>query len=180
MEPETGDRYVHEREPPPVAPPPLTIHPHYPFVLIDLLLGQQTPTLVTLWRLKRESRDEFVAKWCALAESKYWAWDQCKGLYGYLEQAGDTDIPKELHNAVLMPRPRNLRSQPEKLPRNVLWHEIALLLEEDGYSRGEAELAIALAVAGDPSRDIEVDSATRKVRRARQRARELLSEAKAE
>ena len=177
MLPETGHRYVHESEPG-VPPPPLCLHPHYPFVLIDLLLGQETPSLVTLWNQKDvESREKWVAPWCTLAASKYWAWDECKRLYDYLEQTGDTDIPKALCSAVRVQRPRSLRSQPAKLPRNVLWHEIAMLLEEAGYGRGEAELAIALAVAGDSSRDIEVDSAMRKVRRARKRARELLSTA---
>ena len=164
----------------PEGPVPLTIHPHYPFVLIDLFLGQQRPPLVTLWAVNRDRREQLVAKWCALAKSKYWAWDQCKELYDHLKRIGAEAIPEELCSAVRASRPGNLRSQPEKLPRNVLWHEIALLLEEDGYSRGEAERAIALAVAGDSSLDIEVDSATRKVRRARKRARELLSDARAE
>ena len=179
MEQETGDRDDDEHKVP-VGPLPLTLHPHYPFVLIDLFLGQPTPPLVTLWTVKRESRDRLVAKWCALAKSKYWAWEQCKQLHDHLKQIGEKEIPEELCNAVRMSRPRNLRSQPEKLPRNVLWHEIALLLEQDGYGRGEAERAIALAVAGELSQNFEVDSATRKVRRARKRARELLSNAKAE
>ena len=179
VEPETGDRNVHESEPP-VAPLPLTIHPHYPFVLIDLFLEQQWPPLVTLWTIKPESRDQLLAKWCALAKSKYWAWDQCRELHNHLKRIGEKELPEELCNAVRTSRPRNLRSQPEKLPRNLLWHEIALLLEQDGLGRGEAERAIALAVAGEPSRDIDVESVMRKVRRARKRAREVLSNAQAE
>ncbi|MDD9980935.1 MAG: hypothetical protein OXU81_06180 [Gammaproteobacteria bacterium] len=27
----------------------LSIHPHYPFVFIDLILKQDTPPLITLW-----------------------------------------------------------------------------------------------------------------------------------
>jgi hypothetical protein len=159
---------------------PLTLHPHYPFVLIDLFLRPQTPPLVTLWTIKPESRGQLVAKWCVLAKSKYWAWDQCNELYDHLKRIGSEAIPEELCNAVRASRPRNLRSQPEKLPRNLLWHEVALLLEADGYSRGDAELALALAVADGRSQNFDVDSATRKVRRARRRARELLSDAKAD
>ena len=31
---------------------PLSIHPHYPFVFIDLILRQDTPPLITLWTLR--------------------------------------------------------------------------------------------------------------------------------
>ena len=179
MKPERPDRDDDEHTPS-VGFLPLTDHGHYPFVLIDQLLGEQTPPLVTLWTIKHESRDQLVAKWCALAKSKYWAWDQCKELHDYLKPIEEQEIPEELYNAVRMPRPRSLRSQPEKLPRNVLWHEIALVVEQDGYGRGKAELALALAVAGDPSGGFNAQSAMRKVRRARKRARELLSDAKPE
>ena len=50
-----------------LGPPPISIHPHYPFVFVDLVLKRESPPLFTIWVLRPDLRSQLVSRWCALA-----------------------------------------------------------------------------------------------------------------
>ena len=99
-------------------PSPLSIHPHYPFVFIDRILKRETSPLVVLWVLRRDFRSQLLPRWCALAETRYWAWDQCRELREYLTSLNEP-IPKPLRQLATRPRPRH-RGAPEKFGERFL------------------------------------------------------------
>ena len=124
---------------------PLSIHPHYPFVFIDLILRQDTPPLITLWTLRSELLSQLVPKWCEMAKTYYWARKECDELREYLIRSYQ-EIQEPLRRLTKWPRPAG-RSQPNKTAEYFLLGEIARLLIDDGYSDSEANAAVGLAIA---------------------------------
>ena len=66
------------------VPPPLWSYPHFPFVFIDQVLGGESPAFIARWALRPELRSQIVERWCALAKSRRWAWDECEVLRKHL------------------------------------------------------------------------------------------------
>ena len=169
MERETRGLDDSKPDVPAFEPLPISLHPHYPFVLIDQMLGQETSPLVTLWILRPESRCQLVARWCDMAKSHYWAWNQCDELREYLIRTNQK-IQRPLRRLKQRPRPTG-RSRPKVTAEYFLLDEIARLLIDGGYSSPDAQLAIGLAIAKDPTDDSAVEAALKKVQRARARSR---------
>jgi len=153
----------------------LSIHPHYPFVFIDLILKQGTPPLITLWNHRSELRSQLVAHWCALAKTDPCAWDECDSLLKHLVWRRE-EVPKPLRAYARWERPQRAGRR-RTLAQDLLIDEISAFLEDDGFSRTEAELAVALALK-DSSSGVGVSDST--VRKARARACEFLAEIECE
>ena len=152
---------------------PDTIHPHYPFVLIRQVLSTEGSALIYLWKNWPELRNETVARWCVMATTHPWAWDDCDALLRDLVWH-EEEIPEPLRQYTRLKRPRR-QGRRTTLARDLRVEESARLLERSGFSRSEAELAIALYLAHDSSGD-GLDSST--VRKARNRARKHIEDIK--
>ena len=151
---------------------PPSIHPHHPFIFVDLIRGLETPPLVTLWLLRRDFRLELVARCRALAKTRNWAWHQCSELYKHLTRNED-EIPEPLRGFLDLPLPKH-RGRPEESAEYFLLDEIVRLLVSDGYSQGKADKAVALAIVQDPLNESAVDAAVKRVERARKRVRDTM------
>ena len=178
MERETHGLDDSKPDVPAFEPPPILDHPHYPFVFIDQMLGLERPSLVTLWSLRSELRSALVARWCNMAKTHYWARNQCDELRDYLISKRQ-ELPEPLRSVTQWPRPSG-RSRPEMTATYFLLNEIARILIDDGYSDSEANRAVGLAIARNPSEESTVEAAIKKVRRARKRFRTMMPNAETE
>ena len=147
-----------------------SFHPHYPFAFIDQVLSAERSALTHLWNWRPKSRTESVTRWCALAKTHSWAWDDCDALLRLLVWNGE-EIPEALRKYTRLKRPRRAGRQ-TTLARDLLIEQIAASLEENKFSRTEAELAITMYLSAD-SRRRGIDDST--VRKARTRARKLIA-----
>ena len=149
---------------------PDAIHPHYPFVVIDQLLRAECPALIQLWTWRSGARAETVTRWCFLAKTHPWAWDDCAALLRHLVWRQE-EIPQALRWYTRLKRPRRAGRR-TTLARDLRIEEAAASLEDRGFSRTEAEFAITLYLSAEPHSGLDEST----VRKARQRARKWIAD----
>ena len=152
---------------------PPALSPHFPFDFIAMFLGRESKTLSDLWDHWPQHRCALVEHWCVLATEAPWAWTECDALFRRLARRGE-DIPGPLRR--LCTRPRR-RGRSRTLARDLMIDLVAGLLEGLGFSRKDAELAIALYLSPDRGERV-LDEST--VRHARTRAQEFLAKVESE
>ena len=160
MEGESSDLDDGQLEKPGLRPLPLSLHPHFPFIVIEQFLGQEPPAhirvlgressaLVRLWRLRPERRARLAARWCSMAETRAWAWDECEALLKHLDWM-EEEVPEPLRPFTRLARPRH-QGRKKLLARDLQVKELVDSLMVDGSTEMEAKLTIALYLAENPA-----------------------------
>ena len=123
-------------------------------ILHALLLKPKCPGVVFLWNEEFDHRPKLIDRWCSLATTEAWAWDECRELVDAMVYQ-DQPIPDPLRELTISRRPHAAKSR--TMWRNVRWAYGVFLFQASDHSE---EVARRLCVRAVLTLNAELDEST--------------------